>query len=428
MVKTEHFYATLFCAFFCAGTTHALQLERLTARNLPEITVAPAPAPDRVRKEWTVLVYVSARNSLGIEAIKDVNEMEEAGSGDKVNVVAELGRIHVDPVYNPFTGISEPLPLQDDWTGSRRFLLKKDSDPLRITSPVLAFYPEADMGDWNHLAEFISWGKAKFPANKYLLIIGGHGSGWRGVKPPPGNKGISYDDVSKNHISPAELAKAIARAGGVDVYASDACLMQTFEVLYDLRNSAEFVVGSQETTPGTGYNYAALLDSMNRAPGSSLQTARQIADTFAGYYGAQKQSVTISVARPRAAGELARLLDGFAKLVLASPADQKLYNDKKFGLRNFDDEAARDLYQLMRLFYDNSGTPAVKARAEAVIRFLAQEFIAQNSAVGYKSKDANGVSIHFPLSYLDYQEKYSRLTFSADTSWDEMLRAVLGVK
>ena len=397
-----------------------------TAAEVPVPTVQERVAP---QKEWTVLVYVSARNNLGNDAIKDVNEMEAAGSTARVNVVAELGRIKCDPPFNPFASVQEaPLP-QADWTGSRRFLLQKDADPLTITSPVLSYAADADMGDWRHLAEFIAWGKANFPARKYMLIIGGHGSGWRGVKPPPGAaKGISYDEVSNNHISPAELAAAIKAGGGVNVYASDACLMQTAEFVYELRDSAEYVVGSQESTPGSGYNYEVFLNALAANPGDALAASRSIVAGFAGYYGGLKQSVTMSIVKPAHALELAAKLDKFARLAAASPADMKLYHDKKFGLRSFDDEDARDLYQLMQLYFDNSPTPAVRAQAKDVIVFLAQKLVTQNDAVGYKSKDANGLSVHFPLFYMNYKPKYEFLSFSQATYWDELLRAVMAVK
>ncbi|MCM2266407.1 MAG: clostripain-related cysteine peptidase [Elusimicrobiales bacterium] len=389
---------------------------------LPGRPARPAP------KEWTVLVYVSARNNLCFEAINDVNEMEAAGSSDKVNVVVELARMKCEPPFNPFAPAPKPPP-QADWTGSRRFLMRKDADPAMINSPVLAHYPDADMGDWKHLAEFIAWGKANYPAKKYLLVVSGHGGGWRGVKPPPGVKGISYDDVSGSHISPAELAAAIRAGGGVDVYSSDACLMQTVEVVYDLKDAAQYVVGSQETTPGSGYNYEVFLNALAARPADAFTAAQAVMKGFSEfYYNTEKKSVTMSIVRPALAGELAKKLDKFARLVAASPEDMKLYHEKKWGLRSFDDEDARDLYQVLKLYFDNSPTPAVRDAAKEAIVFLSEKFVARNDALGYKSKDANGLSAYFPLFYLNYKPKYEYLTFSRDTYWDEMVKAVVESK
>ncbi len=392
---------------------------------MPIVEVPKVSFSSKAIKEWTVLIYVSARNNLGLEAIKDVNEMEAAGSTDKVNIVVEMGRIETDPPFNPFAD-PEPLPPQADWTGSRRFLMRKDCDPLKINSPVLAHYPDADMGDWKHLAEFISWGKANYPAKKYLLIVGGHGSGWYGVKIP--NKGIAYDDISHNHIAPAELAKAIEISGGVNVYASDACLMQTVEFVYAMKDSAEYIVGSQESTPGSGYNYEAFLNAMIANPGSSLDVSQHIMTGFSEYYGALKKSVTMSIVRPSLMGELALKMDKFARLVLASPADIRLYNEKRFTIRHFEDEDARDLYELMTMYYDHSQTPALKEAAGDIIFFLAERFIVRNDAIGRGSENANGISVHFPFFYMNYKEKYEYLSFSRDTYWDEMIKAAVYLK
>jgi len=430
-VKNILAFPLLLLSLFAGRPAAAFDLPGLGAAGLPESPVPAAAAPGRpAPKEWTVLVYVSARNNLGLEAIKDVNEMEAAGSTSRVSVVAEMGRIVTEPVFNPFASVQEPVPPQADWTGSRRFLMVKDADPLRINSPVLAHFPDADMGDWRHLAEFIAWGKANYPAKKYLLIVGGHGSGWRGVKPPPGAaKGISYDEPSGNHISPEELALAIKAGGGVNVYASDACLMQTAEVVYELRGSADYVVGSQETTPGSGYNYEVFLNALAANPADSFAAAQAIMKGFSEfYYGTQKMSVTMSIVRPAAAVELAAAMDKFAGAVLASPADMKLYHEKKWGLRSFDDEDARDLYQLMQLYYDNSGNPAVKTAALEVISVLAQRVVLRNDALGYKSKNANGLSVYFPLFHMNYKPRYEYLNFSKATRWDEMVKAVMEAK
>jgi len=133
----------------------------------------------------------------------------------------------------------------------------------------------------------------------------------------------------------------------------------------------------------------------------------------------------MSIVRPAYAAEMAARMDKFARLVAASPADMKLYHDKKFGLRSFDDEDARDLYQLMKLYYDNTQTPAVKEAAREIIFFLSEKLVARNDAVGYKSKDANGLSVYFPIFYMNYKPKYESLTFSRATYWDEMVKAVV---
>ena len=47
--------------------------------------------------------------------------------------------------------------------------------------------------------------------------------------------------------------------GKVDVLAFDACLMQMAEVAYEVKDLADYVVGSEETEPGPGYPYDPFL-------------------------------------------------------------------------------------------------------------------------------------------------------------------------
>ncbi|MDA8130203.1 MAG: hypothetical protein M0011_01735 [Elusimicrobia bacterium] len=112
----------LFAVILASGgaSVRAWELEGLSVPGLASAEV-PVPAPDsRPSRDWTVLIYVSARNNLGLEAIKDVNEMEAAGSTARVAVAVEMGRIVTASPFNPFSSTQEPLPPQADWTGSRR--------------------------------------------------------------------------------------------------------------------------------------------------------------------------------------------------------------------------------------------------------------------------------------------------------------------
>jgi hypothetical protein len=119
--KLIHPAILFFSLFILVLPLRALELENIEITKLSTIEI-PTPLQNKSMKEWTILIYVSARNNLGLEAIKDVNEMEAAGSSNKINVVVEMGRMECDPPFNPFAD-PEPLPPQADWTGSRRFII-----------------------------------------------------------------------------------------------------------------------------------------------------------------------------------------------------------------------------------------------------------------------------------------------------------------
>lgn len=93
-------------------------------------------------KEWTILVYLDADNDLEGDGIVDVNEMEQVGSDEHVNVVVQMDRIPGEDDSN------------GDWTDTRRFYILWDDDLSAISSaqvgPQLG---ELNMGDPQTLAD-----------------------------------------------------------------------------------------------------------------------------------------------------------------------------------------------------------------------------------------------------------------------------------
>src|SRR6185295_4049032 len=94
-------------------------------------------------------------------------------------------------------------------------------------------------------------------------IVWGHGQGFRpspeGAESIRYNKGgasggVAFDETQGTVLDIPSLARALGAAsrdklGGrpFDLYASDACLMQSIEVAGELTSVARFVVGSEQT-------------------------------------------------------------------------------------------------------------------------------------------------------------------------------------
>jgi hypothetical protein len=256
-----------------------------------EITVpVPATAAEMDKasklKEWTIMVFVNGKNNLEPYALYDMNEMEMIGSSDQVNVVAEVGRING---YSTSDG---------DWKTARRYLVKKDNDKTKITSPIVQELGKVDMGDYKHLIDFATWAKTNYPAKKYMLIVWNHGAGWiKNTRAIGVDKGISYDDETGNHITTPQLGMAMKAIGKVDVYGSDACLMQMPEVNYEIKDYVDYIVGSEETEPGDGYTYNLLLGPLVAKPTmGGAELGKLAVDAYADNYGTQDhtQSLVLS--------------------------------------------------------------------------------------------------------------------------------------
>src|SRR3989339_264762 len=206
--------------------------------------------------KWTVMVFINAKNNLEMAGLYNMNEMEKVGSRQGFNIVTEFGRME---------GQDYDTDLDGGWTGSRRYQMIRDNDPETITSPVLMDTPNADMGDYRRVIDFVKWSKSRFPADKYMLIIWNHGSGWLDPKREKKDftaQGISFDNETGNYVSVPQMVEIMKQAGPVDILATDACLMQSMEVTYELRNYAKIIMGSEETIFATGYDYAGFLDEL----------------------------------------------------------------------------------------------------------------------------------------------------------------------
>ena len=108
-------------------------------------------------------------------------------------------------------------------------------------------FKDCDMGDYKNLVDFVKWGTDNFPAKHYFVAVWNHGSGWhfQDAKIKSGEvsiNDISFDDNTGHAITTEQLGTAMAEiklhiGRNVDIYGSDACLMQMLEVAGEMKNS-----------------------------------------------------------------------------------------------------------------------------------------------------------------------------------------------
>jgi hypothetical protein len=195
---------------------------------------------------WTILVYMTADNNLEGPGMDDLIEMSTVGSGTDLRFV-----VQTDRAVGEFTG---PVLNIGDFTTTKRFLVQKGS--LRELEDI----GEANMADPAVLTDFISWGVKTYPGQRYVLDLWDHGGGWRGfgwddstVTASAGAQNLTLaklDAGIRNGLAAAGLAK-------FDILGFDACLMATVEVVNVLQGYANYLIVSEESEPGHGWDYAA---------------------------------------------------------------------------------------------------------------------------------------------------------------------------
>ena len=202
-------------------------------------------------------------NDLSPYTFVDIDEMEKVGSSANVDIIVQQDT--------------------SDNNGSRRYQIVKEkiSSPA-ISSPILQTLAEQDSGRPETVIDFLDFGVTNFPSRNYMVIIWSHGAGYPG--------GISFDYTSASQLTIAELQGALAylqdvhlKGQRIAIYASDACLMQSLEVIYQLRQQARFVIGSTNRIRKGGFPYRELLDFVNQYPyrptgaGAGIDSAYRLA-------------------------------------------------------------------------------------------------------------------------------------------------------
>ncbi len=226
-------------------------------------------------KDWTLLIFMAADNDLEPYALKDLQEIE-AGyeSGRKA---AASSTLRADVVVQLDTRAKE---------GFRRLHLFQTEEVLRpglrstdfasrtaaqVRSPIAEFAPELDstgkpLSREKQFEEFLRWGVRNYPSQKLMVIVWGHGQGW-GTRTQSGTQGgLAIGEGDSSRLSVPALARVLEkivrseRAGRpIDVYASDACLMQMAEVAYEIAPSTSYIIGSAQVQSFEGLPYRRIL-------------------------------------------------------------------------------------------------------------------------------------------------------------------------
>ncbi|MFA6583484.1 MAG: clostripain-related cysteine peptidase [Elusimicrobiaceae bacterium] len=355
--------------------------------------------------QWTIMVYMNGKNNLEPDAFRNFFQMEAVGSNPNVNVVVQFGRT---AAYSTLDGA---------WTGCRRYLIEQHVDTDTISTPFLSSTSVCDMGDYNDAIDFFNWGKTNYPADHYMAVLWNHGSGWSKSRAQSRTRAISYDDETGHHINTPQMKDIMSAIGHTDIYGSDACLMQTMEVVYELKDYIDYIVGSQELEPSEGYEYHDFLNAVNASDFSPQAVAQAVVDTYIAQY---TDEVTQSYVQSSALAGLAARLDTLVSsmtaanepsLALTAATSTFSYGYGSYGLH--------DLVAFASGVAENTDNADVRTAALDVVAYTTGSVVLYNAARGVNYENSNGLSIYLPNSYS--VTGYNELDFAQDTGWQQFI-------
>ncbi len=288
--------------------------------------------------------------------------------------------------------------------------------------------PRANMGAPETLQSFIEFGMGYFAADRYALILWDHGGGSTG--------GICFDEFAEDELTLKEVYTALDGAkqsrGGLrfDFIALDACLMATYEMASHLAPFADYMVASEELSPGVGFNYEPWLTALvkNPAIGTEALLKTLVDESIeAAMEEDPDDYMTLSVINLRGIANLTAELEKIGKGLSAALSGGELGAISRYrqGMRSFGDYERNNTSDMvdLRLFVE---TYAKLSGADTAAFFRAfDEVIAYNRYTEHNLSDIGGMSILVPLrtraEFVRYGKEYD--AFSLYPRYTEFITA-----
>ncbi|WP_224240980.1 clostripain-related cysteine peptidase [Hyalangium gracile] len=399
--------------------SRALATPQPTPGPTPAAATGPISPKDIPAAEWTVFVHLNADNNLESFGKDDMNEMEAGGGSiqGKLNLIALVdgGAINSDG-WN--TG-ARLMYVGKDPENSRKIVSREiEIDPKSELGKMLAAGKgELDTGSPEVLRAALDYVQRNTESKHYMVDLWDHGNGWRGV---------SYDDNPSSSLDMHELQKALTGLPQkVDLLTADACLMATVEVAATAKAiGSDFLVGSEELEPGTGWDYKDLLGRMGKLfQGSGSVSAEQMAKAIQESYAAgPRDNVTMSVTNLSKLDGLNSKLNDFSDALLQAGGLQNatLRSAYDKALR-FDDADQMDLGDFARRISQGTKDAALKKAADALLSELAATTSEKGAKGDPKFAAATGLSIYSPRGSVDSAYKKEGAAW-LDSHWNNVIK------
>jgi len=206
----------------------------------------------RADTTWTIMVYMADDTSSPLPWEDNINSMEAATQAPGTSILALVDL--------PGIGNSQILKITHDPNPNDATIVSPAVDDGGAVIPV---DNEVNMASAATLQAFITFAVESYPAARTMLVLWGHGDGWRGLC-PDGSDILTLPELG------SALASATATMGrGLDIVAVDSCAGATFEMLYELSDHSDFLVASENNVPSQGMPYTHILNGLAAETGQS---------------------------------------------------------------------------------------------------------------------------------------------------------------
>ena len=333
--------------------------------------------------KYTFLVYMCGSNleSDGGYASYDIEEMLKATLADEINLLIYTGGAKRWYDFGISSNTNQIYKVEN-----HRLNLVKDNVGSK------------SMAESSTLLEFLNFAKTNYPADKYSLIFWDHGGG--------AVSGFGLDEKNAKRddtLTIDEIKTAITSSKlNFEFVGFDACLMANVETAYALKDSSKYMVASEETEPGTGWDYIKVLNTLStNTAQSGSTTGKTIVDSFiASNSSYRNPDATLSVVDLSKLDGLYLSLVNFMKDVKANLFAKSKYNSfskgiklsKAFGEGSID---TIDLIHFASVINNKESNSLVKSAQDAIVYNKTNQYV----------DNSYGLSIYIPYKNLKYYDK-----------------------
>ncbi len=361
------------------------------------------------------MVYLHADHNLDPSSVVDMKEMQKIGSSNNFNIVVQWDR-------------SEVSGVQRGVVGQGKF-------------NVVQKMPELNSDDPKVLAEFISWGIQKYPAQRYGLIMWDHGGQWDG--------GFGGDETNKgNGLSVADMRRSIqaglaqSQQKKLEFLSFDTCLMGGLELLGSFADLASIYIANPELDFGDGWEYTNTFGYLKNNPSVPMNLfAAKENEYWAKHHSVDEADILYRAHTAYDSSKLPALLTASKSFSSALTNVWESETDKLATLRskvleyNIDTDEPRapknyvDLGHYAALIGKTTADAALKAAAANLQVAIKNSVLAKT--LGKNNQAASGISIWMPADNSELPEEsvltaYSSLHKVSDSGWNDFLGTWFG--
>lgn len=149
---------------------------------------------------------------------------------------------------------------------------------------VIAAYSTQNSVDVDIMKNIFTTAFSQYPADSYGVVFWSHGDGWLPYKNPSTRWWGQDTSSGDRRMNIPELNEALSIAPHFDFIVFDACYMQSVEVIYQLRDRADYFIGSPTEIPGPGAPYEAVVPALFSQNKPEINIANSYYTVYAGKY------------------------------------------------------------------------------------------------------------------------------------------------